>query len=283
MKILTFAVFLGAVFVVALIFTPIFGGMFTQQNLGYYQEKLSESRTSATYKIIYDSHDASIHALLTIPKEWEKVPVFVIIPAASIEKESEQRHLGAELNELGYATFIIDPRGQGATGGSVPSLANDFMLNFKEGGYPVLYKMVDDVFRAYEIVAERPEIDPERIYVAGESAGGRYAIIAAALRPEFAGLLAISSSGYDFNTVDQDAILVEYMNNINPFSYIGNISAKVAIVHGDSDGIIPLEDGRKLFDAATEPKKFFEIEGGGHSFESMDHSVIDEVIEWLSS
>ena len=276
-----FILFLAVVFVSALILTPIFSGLFLQQNYGYYQEKIGETRTTVSYKIVYESHEDSIHALFTIPKKWEQVPVFVIAPAASITKETEQNHLGNELNRLGYATFIIDPRGQGDTGGIVPTMSSDFM-NFMNGGYPVQYKMVDDLFRAHEIVSERPEIDPENILIAGESMSGRHAIIAASLQQNFSGVLVISSSSYGFDTTGHEETLIEYMSSIEPLNYIGNITSRIAVVHGTQDDVIPLEAGRELFDAASEPKRFFEV-SGGHSFESMDHSIIDEIIEWLDS
>ena len=34
------------------------------------------------------------------------------------------------------------------------------------------------------------------------------------------------------------------------------------MAHGPADEIVPYEQGRRLFDAATEPKQFFELRGG---------------------
>ncbi len=36
-------------------------------------------------------------------------------------------------------------------------------------------------------------------------------------------------------------------------------------MHGNRDAIVPIELGRKLFDAANEPKQFYEIEGADHN------------------
>jgi dipeptidyl aminopeptidase/acylaminoacyl peptidase len=280
-----FLSFLAVVFVSALIFTPLFNGWFVHQDYDYYQEKVSETRTTVSYKIIYESDGVNIHALLTIPKTPGKVPVFVIFPAASITKEAEQNHLGNELNRLGFATFILDPRGSGSSGGQLLPPEYDYFTYFKgvEGPYPTQWKAVDDLFRAYEIVSNRPELDPERIYVAGESMGGRYAIIAASLQDGFNGTLVISSSGYNADTSSLEPELADYMDSINPYTYIKDLKTKIAFMHGTDDEILPIEDGLKLYDAANEPKKFYEVEGGGHSFESMDHSSIDEVVEWLTS
>ena len=39
----------------------------------------------------------------------------------------------------------------------------------------------------------------------------------------------------------------------------------VLVVHGDRDGIVPLRLGRRLFEAAPEPKEWYEIKGAGHN------------------
>ena len=279
-----FLSFLAVVFVSALIFTPLFTGWLAQKDYGYYQEKIGETRTTVSYKIIYDSHDTDIHALLTIPKSLAKAPVFIIFPAASITKEAEQNHLGNELNRLGFATFIIDPRGSGSSGGQLMPPQYDFFTYYKdiENPYPTQWKAVDDLFRAYEIAVERTELDPERVYIAGESMGGRYAVIAASLQEGFAGALIISSSGYNTDTSGLDPQLAEYMDSINPYTYIKNINSGIAFLHGTDDEILPIEDGLELYEAANDPKNFYEVSGGGHSFESMDHAIIDEVIAWLT-
>jgi fermentation-respiration switch protein FrsA (DUF1100 family) len=40
--------------------------------------------------------------------------------------------------------------------------------------------------------------------------------------------------------------------------------APALFLHGTQDGVVPLHHGRKLFDAAHEPKTFWEIPGGHH-------------------
>ena len=43
---------------------------------------------------------------------------------------------------------------------------------------------------------------------------------------------------------------------------LAKVEAPVLIVHSPRDDIIPYAHGRKLFEAAREPKEFLEIEGG---------------------
>ena len=44
--------------------------------------------------------------------------------------------------------------------------------------------------------------------------------------------------------------------------YIGRARSPVMVLHSPEDDIVPYELGRKLFDAAPEPKRFFELRGG---------------------
>ena len=39
----------------------------------------------------------------------------------------------------------------------------------------------------------------------------------------------------------------------------------VLVLHGDRDDTVPIEAGRKLFDAAREPKQFYTVQGVGHN------------------
>jgi len=46
---------------------------------------------------------------------------------------------------------------------------------------------------------------------------------------------------------------------------IAAIDAPLLMLHGKSDDIVPLDIGRKLFDAAETPKEFSTVEGAGHN------------------
>jgi fermentation-respiration switch protein FrsA (DUF1100 family) len=48
-------------------------------------------------------------------------------------------------------------------------------------------------------------------------------------------------------------------------SKIGKVKAPILIVHGEFDEIVPFEQGRRLFEAAPEPKEFYTIKGAHHN------------------
>ena len=46
---------------------------------------------------------------------------------------------------------------------------------------------------------------------------------------------------------------------------IGRLRSPLLFFHGDRDDIVPIELGRRLFDAAPEPKAFETLVGAGHN------------------
>ena len=48
-------------------------------------------------------------------------------------------------------------------------------------------------------------------------------------------------------------------------SKIAGVRVPLLVLHGDRDEVIPFESGRKLFEAANEPKRFYTIGGAGHN------------------
>ena len=55
-------------------------------------------------------------------------------------------------------------------------------------------------------------------------------------------------------------------NEINPESYISQISPRpLYIMHGTADLTVDFSHGQRLFDAAKEPKQFWQVPGGRHT------------------
>ncbi len=48
-------------------------------------------------------------------------------------------------------------------------------------------------------------------------------------------------------------------------SKIGKVRCPVLVIHGTEDELIPFEQGRRLYEAAPQPKEFFPVEGAGHN------------------
>ncbi|WP_203994530.1 acetylxylan esterase, partial [Sphaerisporangium rufum] len=96
----------------------------------------------------------------------------------------------------GFATLVVDTRGQGAAhiglpgatgdphGGSVPHAPGMMTRGILDPEQYYYRRVFTDAVRAVEVAAGHPEVDAERIAVAGASQGGGIAQAAAALQPK---------------------------------------------------------------------------------------------------
>jgi hypothetical protein len=155
------------------------------------------------------------------------------------------------LRDVGFNVFMIDYRGYGRSEGS-PN---------EQGVYR-------DGRAAYDFVATRPGIDSARIVLYGTSLGGAVSVDVAVKRPALALILESTfSSARDVARVAYPFLPVQWIlrSKFDSAEKIRSIHVPVLFIHGDHDSIIPIALGRKLFDAANEPKKFLTIPGADHN------------------
>jgi fermentation-respiration switch protein FrsA (DUF1100 family) len=123
--------------------------------------------------------------------------------------------------------------------------------------------------RQYEYLIRERGVRPERLALYGQSLGTTAAIDLASKRP-CAGLIVESglSSASDMGTV-AFPWLPRWLHGLGKNRFesarkIPNVKCAVLVTHGDGDPIIPVDQGRILFEAAKEPKKLIIVPGGGH-------------------
>lgn len=183
-------------------------------------------------------------------------------------------HLGFVmwLAEAGYQVFMYDYRGFGRSGGE---------LN-REG-------MVQDVLAAFRYVSGRDDVKKDRIISYGHSLGGAKSVTAIAEdRPK--GLKAVIIDG-SFSSYRAMATLVGgqfganmISDELSPRDFIKKITkTPLLVVHGDRDQVVPISQGKQLFDLANEPKTFFEVRDGNHgnSLSRDSGAYRKRVLEWL--
>jgi len=215
-----------------------------------------ESRNFLEYK-------TKIYGLLIMPKEKTNAPGLILLPGGSVTKETEST-LGEKIANLGCAVLTFDQRGIGETGGYYLGFEDDYNV-FSKGEEPVQHLSVYDALKAYDVLKKINNVDKNNIAIAGESMGGRYAIITAALDKRLKGVIVISSSG--FHIKNENMPYTPYLISVDPDNYIGKISPNyVFMLHSANDSMILLKDAKITFDLAKEPKKFFEVKDCVHGY-----------------
>ncbi|VVB87902.1 Acetyl xylan esterase (AXE1) [uncultured archaeon] len=236
------------------------------QNRGTVDVSLIKTESASNYTvetISFPSKDYTVEGLLRIPSADKKVPAVVILPGATISKEGTQKLAGI-LSGMGYASLGIEQRNRGGV-----DMNYDYQL-FSEGKEPVEHKMVFDALRAIDVLKQDKRIDAKRIAVIGESNGGRFAIIAAALDPDIKGVIGISTSGYDIESQRaniRNETMLRFYRSIDPDTYLNSIPPRrFVMMHGVNDNIINITLAENTFGKAKEPKMFYMIPNPNHGF-----------------
>lgn len=213
--------------------------------------------------ITFQSKDYTVEGLLRIPTLNKKVPAVVLLPGATVTKEGTQT-LAVILSKMGYASLGIEQRNRGGV-----DMEYDYSL-FKDGKEPVEHKMVFDALRSVDVLRQDPRIDSQKIAIIGESNGGRFAIIAAALDPEIKGVIGISTSGYDTESQlinVKDETVIRFYRSIDPDTYLGFIPPRrFVMMHSVNDTIIQINLAENTFKKAKEPKQFYTVTTGTHGY-----------------
>ena len=146
--------------------------------------------------------------------------------------------------------FIFDYRGYGRSEGT-PSEAGIYL----------------DARAAWEYLTRERSLRPEQIVILGKSLGGAPAIeLATHVRP--AGLIVQSS----FTSIAEmaAAVLPFYprfliRTRMDSLSRIRSIQCPKLFVHSPADEIVPYRLGRALYEAASQPKQFYEVANAPHN------------------
>jgi fermentation-respiration switch protein FrsA (DUF1100 family) len=146
--------------------------------------------------------------------------------------------------------FVVGYRGYGRSEGR-PSEAG-------------LYK---DASAAWKHLTEEMGIGTDRIIIFGKSLGGGVAVNLALEAPA-AGLIIESSftsipdmAGAHYPFVPKFMVRTQ-MNSLVKIEFV---SMPKLFIHSKQDRIVPFRLGRKLYEAAPEPKSFHEVVGAGHN------------------
>jgi len=157
------------------------------------------------------------------------------------------------LPRRGFNLFVFDYRGYGASEGS-PSPKGVF----------------EDSNSALAYVRARPDIDPARLIVFGQSLGGANAI-AAVGSGNRSGVraVAIEATFYSYSSIASDKVsgagsLMD--DTYSPERYIAGIApTPFLLLHGTADPVIPHAHADRLLEKASAPKRLVSVEGGGHT------------------
>jgi alpha-beta hydrolase superfamily lysophospholipase len=173
------------------------------------------------------------------------------------EIASDYESIGPIYNQIGLNLFVADYRGYG-----------------RSGGKPTLNNMIKDVHPIFEGFkrALRDAGFSGSLFIMGRSLGSASAIeLASHYRSEFHGVIIESGFTNVFNLLKYLGFPLKSLGvEVSPTPYSVKLIRKIAIpalvMHGEYDQIVPLEEGRNLYEIiGAQDKKLVVIPGVDHN------------------
>jgi fermentation-respiration switch protein FrsA (DUF1100 family) len=159
--------------------------------------------------------------------------------------------LGKIRDALGESILVFDYPGYGKSGGRV--------------GEKGCYLAAD---AAYDWLVHTQNIDPKCIIIYGGSLGGGVAVDLASRKSHRALVLAKTFTSLpDVGQRLYPWLPVRWLmrNRFDNLGKIGRCRQPVFIVHGTADSLVPFALGKRLYEAANEPKRFYQVDGADHN------------------
>ncbi len=161
--------------------------------------------------------------------------------------------LGQKFSARGFDVLVFDYRGYGASDGKLSDETE-------------LYRDAD---AAYDYVTVELGRSADQIVLYGQSLGTAAVADLASRRKCGAiilesGLSSASEVASNFAPWLPNWLHFLGRNRFESAKKMSRIHCPVLVTHGDPDPVIPLEQGRKLFTSANEPKKLLIFPGAGH-------------------
>lgn len=174
------------------------------------------------------------------------------------------------LHQLGYSVLLFDYRGYG-----------------RSRGQPSEVGLYRDAEAAWRYLTEVRGLPANRIVIAGRSLGGAVAIdLAARHAPAALVVECTFASLVDIGQRQYPLLPVGWLcrDRFESIKKIPKVSCPKLFLQGTADELIPLEDARRLFAAAAEPKQLIETPGQ-HNNAGFEYSsdYTRRLAEWLGA
>jgi len=243
-------ILLKIILTVVLIYLGIVAlAFFLQSRLVYFPRKeigATPERVGLSYEAVwFQAADALKLSGWFIPVEKPRgILLFCHGNAGNISDRLDSIKL---FHSIGLSTFIFDYRGYGQSEGK-PTERGTYL----------------DAEAAWSYLVNEREVSSDKIILFGRSLGG--AVGAWLAREHAPGALILEST---FTSIpDLGARLYPFLPvrlisrfRYSAIEYVKQAKCPVLVVHSRADELIPFRHGRRLFEAANEPKEFLEIAG----------------------
>ena len=246
--------------------------------------------------VTLDVDGLTISGQLYLPGRGDRTPYPTVcvchgIPAKRPDPSDKGYPLLAEqICRQGFAVFIFNFRGTGASGGNLDILG-----------------WTRDLKAAIDYLCTLPEVDGSHLSLLGFSGGAAVSvyvasqdkrvssIVTCACPAEFAFLInadepqSIIDRFRSIGTIRDESFpqsTEKWLNGfrlVSPIRYIAGIAPRpLLLVHGSQDEVVEVSHAYKLYDSAAEPKQIIIVDSAEHRLRQ-NEKAMTVVIDWLKS
>lgn len=234
----------------------------------------------------YRSYDnTKLAALLLLP---DRAPVGLVIVLHGLTDSKEAMlDIARCVADAGYIAVTPDFRAHGSSGGRYTSLGFHERQDMKA--------LLDHL--------EGRGCDVSRVGVIGGSLGAAVALQWAGVDPRVRAVVAVApfadlqtEIAYMFrqhNVTGLKAMLIASaaqsagnfkIKDVSPIAAVRSIDTPILLAHGLSDDIIPVDESRRLFEAARGPVALQLVEGKHVNIrEALGHEFVERSIDWMNA
>jgi dipeptidyl aminopeptidase/acylaminoacyl peptidase len=226
---------------------------------------------------------APAHADVELPP-GERPPLLVAVHGGPTGAAARQFFAGAGhrfWTSRGIAVVDVDYRGSTGYGRTYRRLLDESWCKVD----------VEDAVAAAQHLADRGDVDPERLLIRGGSAGGTTTLLALALYDVFAtganyfgvtDLVALMSEDHKFESQYTIGLIGPWPDvdgryaARSPINHVDELSSPVIVLQGDEDTVVPPSHSEQIVEAVRAkglPVAYVVFEGEGHGFRQADNIV----------
>jgi fermentation-respiration switch protein FrsA (DUF1100 family) len=195
--------------------------------------------------------------------------VTVLVFSGNAGNRAHRAPLAAALHRHGLQVLLFDYRGYGGNPGA-----------------PTENGLAADSRAARAYLAGRPDVDPSRMVYFGESLGSAVAVdlavehppAALVLRSPFTSMTDVGQHHYPFLPV---RLLLR--DRFAAIDQIRRIRVPLLVIAGGHDRIVPIENSRRLYDAAVAPKTLLVLPDADHNDDELlaGEEMIRAIVRFL--
>lgn len=227
--------------------------------------------------------DVDIYGLFSYPKGAKKLPAFVWNQAGLAQASDYFPVLGAR---RGYAVLCIDMPMPGYRSTGNYNISMDFPANMPPKQNPIYHGAVA-LLKAVSYLESRPEVDADKIGMAGSSWGGFYTTLMAGVDPRLKAASAMFGTGslqlgnvwWDATATPRDEAFREtWRTTLDPAYRLPYSKTAIAWFSGTNDHFFWMPALMKSYEMAGGPKHLTLVPNWNHGLPPKQD---DQVFQWL--